>query len=105
MKDIGSKLFDVRSSHRLNKINICKKNKIPETFDSQYYLDQLDPSMRKKFIHVAKVTKEYKEEERQKQLKLATKLARESSARVVKREVGVVNLHFFSNFFTLNNII
>lgn len=61
--------------------------------------------MRKKFIHVAKVAKEYKEEERQKQLKLATKLARESSARVVKPEVGVVNLHFFSNFFTLNNII
>ena len=75
MKDMGTKLFDVRSSYWLNKIN-CKKNEIPETFDSEYYLDQLDPSKRKKFIHVTKVTKDYIEEEQQKQLKLARKLAR-----------------------------
>ena len=48
MKDIGSKLFNIRSS----KINNCKKDEIPETFDSEYYLDQLDPSKRNKFIHV-----------------------------------------------------
>ena len=63
MKDIGSKIFNVRSSHCLNKINICKTNEILETFDSEYYLDQLDPSKRKKFIYVTKVTKEYIEEE------------------------------------------
>ena len=60
--------------------------------------------MRKKFIHLAKVTKEYKEEERQKERKLATKLVRESSARGVKPEVGW-SICIFSNFFTLNNII
>ena len=48
MKDIGSKLFNIRSS----KINNCKKNEIPETFDSEYCLDQLDPSKRNEFIHV-----------------------------------------------------
>ena len=47
----------------MNKINICKTNEILETFDSEYYLDQLDPSKRKKFIYVTKVTKEYIEEE------------------------------------------
>ena len=92
MKDIGSKLFDARSSQCLNKINICKKNEIPETFDSEYYLDQLDPSKRKKFIHIMKMTKEYIEEERQKQLKLARKLARELSARWVNPEVGEYNI-------------
>lgn len=44
--------------------------------------------MRKKFIHVAKVAKEYKEEERQKQLKLARKLARELLAMGNNPEVG-----------------
>ena len=92
MKNIGSKLFDVRSSRRLNKINICKKNEIPETFDSEYYLDQLDLSKRNKFIHVTKVTKEYMEEERQKQLKLARKLACQLSARGVNPEVGENNI-------------
>ena len=81
MKDIGSKLFNVRSSHCLNKINICKKNEIPETFDSECYLDQLDPSKRKKFIHVTNVTKECMEEAQQKQLKLARKSASELSTR------------------------
>ena len=53
MKGIGSKLFNIRSS----KINNCKKNEIPEKFDSEYYLDQLDPSKENKFIQVTKVTK------------------------------------------------
>ena len=50
MKDIGSKHFDVRSFHRLNKIDICKKNEIPETFDSEYYLNQLE-FIQEKEIH------------------------------------------------------
>ena len=70
MKDIGSKLFRKRSSHCLNKINNCKKDEVPETFDSENYLDQLDPSKRMKFIHVTKVTKEYMKEERQSNLNL-----------------------------------
>ena len=57
MKGIGGKLFNIMSS----KINNCNKNETPETFDSEYYLDQLDPSKRKKVIHVTKVTKEYME--------------------------------------------
>ena len=77
----------------MNEINICKKNEIPETFDSEYYLDQLDPSKRNIFIHVTKVTKEYMEEESQKQLKLARKLAWELSARRgVNPEVGENNI-------------
>ena len=88
MKDIGSKLFDIRSSHCLNKINNCKKDEKPETFENEYYLDQLDPSKRKKFVQVTKVTKEYMEEERQKQLTLARKLTCELSGRRVNPEVG-----------------
>lgn len=72
----------------MNKINNCKKDEVPETFDSENYLDQLDPSKRMKFIHVTKVTKEYMEEERQKQLKLARKLARELLAMGNNPEVG-----------------
>lgn len=81
MKGIGSKPFTIRFSHRLNKTNNCKKDEIPEKIDSEYYLDHLDPSKRKKFIHETKVTKEYMEEEQQKQLKLARKLTRELSVR------------------------
>ena len=65
-----SKLFHKRSSHRLIKINNCKKDEVPETFDSEYYLDQLDPSKRMKFIDVTKVTKEYMKEEQQSNLNL-----------------------------------
>ena len=92
MKNIGTKLFRKRSSHRLNKINNCKEDEVPETFDSEYYLDQLDLSKRMKFIHVTKVTKEYMEEERQKQLKLARKLARELLAMGNNPEVGQDNI-------------
>ena len=52
------------------KINNCKKDEVPETFDSEYYLDQLDPSKRMKFIDVTKVTKEYMKEEQQSNLNL-----------------------------------
>ena len=63
MKNIDIKVFNIRSSNRLNKINNCKKDELPKTFDSGYYLDQLNPSMRKKFILVTKMTKEFMEQE------------------------------------------
>ena len=61
--------------------------------NSEYYFDQLDPSKRKKLIHhVRKVTKQYKEEEWQKQLKLSRTLAHELSAKGVNTEVGGNNI-------------
>ena len=98
MKDSGSKLFNVRSSYRLNKINVCKKNEIPETFDSEYYLDQLDPPKRKKLIHVTKMTKECMEEERKKQLKLERNLSHELSTRGVNTKVGKDNIQDEKNY-------
>ena len=57
MKDIGSKVFNTRPSYCLNKNNNCKNQEIPETFDIEYYLDQLDPPKRGKFTQVTKMTK------------------------------------------------
>ena len=92
MKDVGSKLFDIWSSHHLNKTNDCKNDEIPEAFNSEYYLDQLDPSKKKKFIHVTIVTKEYMEAEQQKQLILEKRMPCELSARGVNPEVGEDNI-------------
>ena len=92
MKDVGSKLFDIWSSHHLNKINDCKNSEIPEAFDSEHYLDQLDPSKKKKFIHVTIVTKEYMGAEQQKQLILEKRMSCELSPRGVNPEVGGDNI-------------
>ena len=81
MEDYGSKLFDVLSHHCLRNIENCKKNEVPETFDSEYYFDQVNPSQRKQFIHIGKVTQEYIDEQQTKQQKLARKASRMLSAK------------------------
>ena len=80
LEDYGNHLFDVVSRQRLSKIANATSQEDTETFDSEYYNDQKNPSQRTHFIEVMKVTKEYYDEQKARQKTQGAKYARHLSA-------------------------